>query len=121
MKRTFYRNVNAYDDGIQVTYIVGGTEANNFEDGLEYASIEEVGDRDVTGVRVDVDLEKAKSKEIDFKFDGIKGKVSFTLTKADLVHEVEWGKHAYLGLRSQVDVHAQLDFESLSEKDYIKD
>ena len=44
--------IKAFDDSVQLKYIVGGTEEEKYEDGIKYDSIEEVGDQGVSAVEV---------------------------------------------------------------------
>ena len=96
--------IKAFDDSVQLRYIVGGTEEEKYEDGIKYDSIEEVGDQGVSAVEVIQSYEI--SEEVRDAYDIGEG------VTADIVCKISDVTAAYSATKTgrYVDVDAKVTF-----------
>ena len=73
--------VQAYGDNIELTYIVGGTEELNYEDGIEYQSAEGLREEDISAVRVEKNYAVSSEVGAEFELDeGASITLSYTIS-----------------------------------------
>ena len=87
-------DIQAYDSSVEIKYVVGGTEEENYEDGEFYSSLQELfaqglGEEDVEAVVATKDFYAADSGYTDINFGG-RGKVGvkFTYKNVNIEHKI---------------------------------
>ncbi len=83
-------DIQAYNDNVQLNYIVGGTAENEWEDGVEYSSLEELGEQEISAVRTieNYDIPEQVRKAHDIA-DGVKAEIVCTISDVKLEHKNE--------------------------------
>lgn len=73
--------VQAVSESVDLTYIVGGTAENNFEDGTEYETVEAVGNQEISAVMATQSFEipEIVKKEYDIA-DGVTADITCTIS-----------------------------------------
>ncbi|MCM1123386.1 MAG: leucine-rich repeat protein, partial [Eubacterium sp.] len=96
--------VQAYSDDVELHYIVGGTEAEEWEDGIKYDSLDEVGDQEISAVEAIQEL--ALSDQISEDFDlapGVKVHVSCKVSDIEPNYDINFRDgRAHVGVNAKV-------------------
>ena len=106
--------VQAVSEDDEISYIVGGTEENNYEDGIAYQSLDDVGNRKVTAVQVtrSANVSDSIRKQFDLG-DGVSVEISCTISNVSADYGYKDGKAFFV-------VDADVKFTSNVSADVLK-
>ena len=106
--------VQAVSEDDEISYIVGGTEENNYEDGIAYQSLDDVGNRKVTAVQVtrSANVSDSIRKQFDLG-DGVSVEISCTISNVSADYGYKDGKAFFV-------VDADMKFTSNVSADVLK-
>ena len=106
--------VQAVSDEDEISYIVGGTEENNYEDGVAYQSLDELGNREVTAVQVTRSIDVSDSIRKKFSLgDGVDVEISCTISNVSADYGYKDGKAFFI-------VDADVNFTSNVSADVLE-
>ena len=90
--------IQAFSDQVALTYIAGGTQEQNWEDGTEYTDAEEVSSEEITAVRAQLsyDIPEAVRKEYNLA-KGMKATIDCVITNVTPDYKISL-KEAYFNV-----------------------
>ena len=86
--------IQAFSDQVSLTYIAGGTQEQNWEDGTEYTDAEEVNSEEITAVRAQLsyDIPEAVRKEYNLA-KGMKATIDCVITDVVPDYAIKYGRN----------------------------
>ena len=86
--------IQAFSDQVALTYIAGGTQEQNWEDGTEYTDAEEVSPEEITAVRAQLtyDIPEAVRKEYNLA-KGMKATIDCVITDVEPDYAIKYGRN----------------------------
>ena len=107
----------AYSDDIELSYIVGGTEENKWEDGVKYDSVEEAGDQEISALQASIDYAIPEDVQEEFELgNGVKATVTCTVSNIRTKYDASLSGFAYFDVYADVFFSCNLSvdvFEAL--------
>lgn len=106
--------VEVVNEDAEITYVVGGSEEKNFEDGTEYKSREAVGDKKVSAVFVELEMDIPEDIRKEYALsDGVKAETKCTISDVEGDTKYEPGDGAYLGVSGTVTFTSNVSIDVL--------
>ncbi|MDD6202575.1 MAG: leucine-rich repeat protein, partial [Lachnospiraceae bacterium] len=111
--------ISSADDSMDLNYIVGGTEENQWEDGECYSSTEDLQGKKVSAIEINQDYDIYSSKPIkDHKFDPYKGKylsINVKLSDLEVDYEYKMGRIVRVALSGKMTLKYNVTIDVIGE------
>ncbi|MCM1113537.1 MAG: hypothetical protein NC399_09820 [Muribaculum sp.] len=113
--------IEAMNEDAQISYIVGGTELNGYEDGIECYALDEVNNRKVSAAVVSREMDIPESVRQTYALpEGTKAEVKAVISNVGATPKYEPGKGAYLGVNGRVTFTCNVGMDVLDALEFDK-